>query len=96
MSWEERAKAVCVRKARAMDAGAVKFSTKGKAGARVLVASFAHGWRFECSEKDTNPIPRIAKRPTDPKPDPKPEPKPKAKAKAKAKPKAKPKPKVEV
>lgn len=92
MSWEERAKAVCVRKARAMDAGAVKFSVKGKAGARVLVASFAHGWRFECSELDTNPTPRIVKRPTDPKP----EPKPKAKAKAKAKPKAKPKPKVEV
>ena len=92
MNWEEQAKAVCVRKARAMSAGAVKFSTKGKEGARVLVASFAHGWRFECSEKDTNPIPRIVKRPTDPKP----EPKPKAKAKAKAKPKAKPKPKVEV
>ena len=92
MRWEEQAKAVCVRKARAMDAGAVKFSVKGKAGARVLVASFAHGWRFECSEKDTNPTPRIVKRPTDPKP----EPKPKAKAKAKAKPKAKPKPKVEV
>lgn len=91
MSWEEQAKAVCVRKARAMDAGAVKFSVKGKAGARVLVASFAHGWRFECSELDTNPIPRIVKRPTDPKP----EPKPKPKAKAKAKPKAKPKPKVE-
>ena len=92
MSWEEQAKAVCVRKARAMDAGAVKFSTKGKEGTRVLVASFAHGWRFECSEKDTNPIPRIVKRPTDPKP----EPKSKAKAKAKAKPKAKPKPKAEV
>ncbi len=94
MSWEEQAKAVCARKARAMDAGSVKFSTKGKEGARVLVASFAHGWRFECSELDTNPIPRIVKRPTDPKPDPKPE--PKAKAKAKAKPKAKPKPKAEV
>ena len=91
MSWEEQAKAVCARKARAMNAGAVKFSVKGKAGARVLVASFAHGWRFECSELDTNPIPRIVKRPTDPKP----EPKPKPKAKAKAKPKAKPKPKVE-
>jgi hypothetical protein len=80
MTWEEQAQEACASKARLMDAGAVKYSVKGKAGARVFVATYAKGWRFEYSEAAPSPTPRITKRPTDPKP------KPKAKPKAKTEP----------
>ena len=85
MTWEEQAQEACASKARLMDAGAVKYSVKGKAPARIFVATYAKGWRFEYSEAAPSPTPRITKRPTDPKP----------KTKTKAKPKAKPEP-VEV